>query len=359
MAQPWNIYAESLMYLGHGYALWNPDIAVSPRSPNGGRWDIDVGDVGWFHNGSFRPFLRTTATTVEDQPHALLPDEYEPFSPPARSIRRNPESIAHRTLFSRSIEDVDGGVSLKGLLTGAGIAPEDLTFKSTDNKAALGMLHSKAEETSVECRQEIIDYLRRNVDKWEKLANYSDPTKASFDLKLEDLTFVTGVTKAVCWTVAAFEGADDRPEKNTVSSGISDCTCAPDMKHGITELSANDMYYETGPRSPWYFDRTALHPGNRASSTAKADQCIFIHYYKMERRVPPSQPAHFAAGRGLHGLLHPSPHIGKVGPTSQDQLSNNLIQASEAEVKTRDPPVCVLGAPEWFILTSYDSSLTP
>ena len=74
MVAAWDIYAQQLMHLGHGHALWGPE-----PSPNLG--EVHIGDVGYLRDGCFN--LLFNAMLPADDPvnsKRGVPEDFEVFS---------------------------------------------------------------------------------------------------------------------------------------------------------------------------------------------------------------------------------------------------------------------------------------
>ena len=103
----WDIYATTLTPLGKGYPLWYPD-------PDRPEWEVEIGDVGYVREGSFKHLLRTRNTADEPQPHNQVPEGYDQFYNPNIVVTGPRESITQTILHSRSIKQVQvsGGASI-------------------------------------------------------------------------------------------------------------------------------------------------------------------------------------------------------------------------------------------------------
>ncbi|KAJ8494847.1 hypothetical protein ONZ51_g2077 [Trametes cubensis] len=378
----WDIYATTLTPLGKGYPLWYPD-------PDRPEWEVEIGDVGYVREGSFKHLLRTRNTADEPQPHNQVPESYKQFYNPNIVVTGPRESITQTILHSRSIKQVQvsGGASINTPMTVA-TQGANITFKCTDDKGALLLLSPHGEDTFIESRRHIVTHLRQNLQKWETLANET----LGLDLKTEDILFVCGVTKTSRWAVAAFQGSQ-RSAEGSISCDLSPLASA-NLTMSITNVTAPNCMYRSGPPQARrrsvsssqsapaeMFGSVAM--GSNASlasyATApdasggaqqmqttvpgfqlpsnlsapppgvvpdKADQCIFFHYYKMKRRWFPL-PGRIVAGAGPHEL-----------PSSEDDTDANpsvLVDDGDVQfeyddefeqmphyAKPFDPVTCVL-----------------
>ena len=94
---PYNIYAKQLLGMRQGYPLWHPEVE------RGQGLEIQVGDVGYLHEGTFIRFLN--ATLKADHPdHKMfgVPDGHQPFKV-NRFLQREQANVIESHLCSRSV----------------------------------------------------------------------------------------------------------------------------------------------------------------------------------------------------------------------------------------------------------------
>ncbi|KAI0673242.1 WD40-repeat-containing domain protein [Trametes maxima] len=336
--EAWDVYAQSLMHLGHGYPLWVPDCDTNSKGLG-----VEVGDVGWIRQGAFRHLLRCRATSEEQQPFNCLPDDYEAFNPPNVVIDSNQNKIVQRVLASKTVKVADVSAAVSVNVPTTPIAPgASIKFTCADTAGAVLLLYPRGEETFYESRRHIITYMRTNLDKWAELAN----GPLGMDLKKEDLRFVCGVTKTAQWAVAAFNGSQ-RDAEGSISCDLGPFVSV-DARFNISTVADSTTWYNAGPLNPRHHSLTrsgsAVSPTRPSSETTsiqsssggshsntstttlssgstiesssttvlnvlapdsgeirQADQCIFFHYYKMKSRFW-IFPAKIEAGAGPHQL---------------------------------------------------------
>ncbi|CDO76417.1 hypothetical protein BN946_scf184925.g4 [Trametes cinnabarina] len=329
----WDVYASSLTPLGKGYPLWVPD----PDTPE---WEVEVGDVGYLRDGSFKHLLRATNAEGQPQPHGMVPGDYVQFYHPNVVVTGPRESITQPVLHSRTIKklEVSGGASVN-VPTIPAAPGANIKFTCTEDKGALLLLSPKGEDTSIESRRHIVTHLRENVEKWERMAN----DVLGLDLKQDDIYFVCGVTKTSRWAVAAFHGS----QRNAQGSITCDLTAlaSANFSMSISNLDLPNCMYRAGPPKARSNSHSSSHSvpvplsdfmsSSMGSSTSlasyatapelsrpstsgyhfpstlavppsgvvadKADQCVFFHYYKMKKRYW-FLPTRIEAGAGPHQL---------------------------------------------------------
>ncbi len=133
------------------------------------------------------------------------------------------------------------------------------------------------------CRNLIARYMRTHFDSWLEFAN----SRFEIGLKDEELIFVCGTTKTSRWGVAAFHG-DYRSKDGSIAANIGSLASV-EFKIRVENAKFQSSYFRSGPPehptdtwSPMANSDTARHV---AQDREMLDQCIFMHYYKMKRRI--------------------------------------------------------------------------
>ncbi|KAI9058611.1 WD40 repeat-like protein [Trametes sanguinea] len=365
----WDVYASSLAPLGKGYPLWYPD-------PDYPEWEVEVGDVGYVREGSFKHLLRTTRAEDEPQPHNMIPEDYVQFYNRNVVITGPRESITQPVLHSRAIKklEVSGGASVT-VPTSVAAPGANIKFKCTEEKGALLLLSPKGEDTSIQSRRHVVNHVRENGEKWEQMAN----NILGLDLKQEDIYFVCGVTKTSRWAVAAFHGSQ-RNAEGSISCDLAALGSA-NFSMSISNLDLPNCMHRAGPpraRRNSHSSSRSVPLGVSASmgsttsiasfATAqelagpfmsnyqycptlavpasgdvpdKADQCIFFHYYKMKKRWIPLFPARIEAGAGYDQLPPGDDRMGGYPEVLADDGSVAHSEYEGIEMVPHDPkPYC-------------------
>lgn len=171
--------------------------------------------------------------------------------------------------------DVD--MSLFSALT-QGSGRVGFKFASTTDSGAFVMLEPPGKSCDIESKRHIVNHMRENFHHWLNFANGED--SYGLDLKEHDLIFVCGTTKTTRWAVAAFQGNTFRKKEGHVTGDFG-----PFATVGLSVNISNQIlptnHYRTGPRRV----TNALCNDGSAAAPAGPTQCLFIHYYKMRRRV--------------------------------------------------------------------------
>ncbi|KAI1785149.1 hypothetical protein LXA43DRAFT_900376 [Ganoderma leucocontextum] len=293
---PWNIYADELLHHGHGYPLWMPD-------PDPSVMEVEIGDVGWLHEGGFYQMFNSMKAEGEPQVRNAVPSGFEPFV--ALHARVGPrDKITQPFLCGRSIKqvDVDVEVATSAFAASAplgGSAGINFGFKSTSDRGAFLVLSPPAVSRQILSKTHIINYMRANFDHWFEFAN----TTIGLGLRDEEILFVSGTTKTNRWAVAAFRG-ESRKTEGSFTANLGSLGEAS-LSMSVSNETLPSRYYRAGPSR--HASGAMLLPsvqpdGSEASPSPsllpeQRDQCIFMNYYRMKRRFWKPLPMR-AAGAG-------------------------------------------------------------
>ena len=260
------------------------------------------------------------------------------------------------------------------------------SFECKADSGALLLLEPPGQETKINARGRIKNYMSKHFDSWVTLAN----ERLEFDLKPEDILFVSATIKTSRWVCAAFSGSN-RNKKGSLKCNLSNLAqasaslsidekplAAPFRNFGpllprqlrplalrptvtssdpstsvlITHSSPNtderaasgheSGTLQDGPRPSLEEPDARVRPlmdsdGRLAGSDSEIPEpavdapteCIFIHYFKMKRRL--FRGLQLYAGAGPHEL--PPDDSTPDG----DELAAKLVPG-EWEVETNPPP---------------------
>ena len=174
-------------------------------------------------------------------------------------------------------------------------------FECSTDAGAFLLLAPLAVSKEIQSKKHIADYMRRHFPQWSELAN----SRFGLGLKDEEIVYVSGTTKTTKWAVAAFHGEYRRKEGSITADFGS--LMGIDISVSISDEMLPSSYYRSGPaREPDLSVGARLVPnGNEPVVSVpqeRCDQCIFLHYYKMKRRLG-WKPTPIQAARGPHELL--------------------------------------------------------
>ncbi len=151
-----------------------------------------------------------------------------------------------------------------------------------DDAGAVLFLEPPAKKEFILSKRQIVAYMRQHFDSWMEHAN----VRGGYELKQEDVIFVSGTTKTTRWANAAFHGSY-RQKEGSISCGVNGVGKFS-MKLSIANRNLPNPLYNYGPSSldsdiDTIASTTASDPVEppRLATT----QCIFFHYYKMKKRI--------------------------------------------------------------------------
>lgn len=124
--------------------------------------------------------------------------------------------------------------------------------------------------------------MRDNFDRWLEFAN----NRYGLELKDQDLIFVCGTTKTSRWAVAAFQGPTYRKKEGHIHGDFGPLATAG-LSISISNQQLPAQHWAHGPTQTLTMSPPAIDA---------QDQCLFLHYYKMKRRLWWKEPIKAAAG---------------------------------------------------------------
>lgn len=196
-------------------------------------------------------------------------------------------NFQRRTEFHTVIRSSSAGAALTASVGGG----FKLTCKKTSG-ALLALAHDPL-ATYIESSARITSYMARHHESWLEMANSQSSSGLGLGLDLEDLYFVSGTMKVPQWFIGVF----DRGEESEIG-GHLECTVAD-----VFDLNAQVCDIRTVHRSPSFKKGPG---GVSAGAELPWNQCIFMRYYKMKRRLFRT-PKVIKAAAGPHELPESDP----------------------------------------------------
>ncbi|TFY65309.1 hypothetical protein EVJ58_g2038 [Rhodofomes roseus] len=248
--------------------------------------EVELGDVGYLDKGGFcRMFnaMREKDDPLNNKPDNV-PDDFEKFTIDMKPRRTN-TAIDAGPLLSRTVKRV--GAKTEAVVHGARAGFE---FECIDNQGACVVVGSSAARLEIHSARRMKGYMKKNIDSW---VHYATET-LGMEKKLDEILFVKGWVKTTHWAVAAFV---DRAKnaKVSVSGGIG---AMAEVGVGLlVESSSSSVDHHTGPGtrmvqvpqiSPKRNNKKSKNreqPEIVPKAELKANQCVFLHYFKMKRRL--------------------------------------------------------------------------
>lgn len=173
------------------------------------------------------------------------------------------------------------------------------SFKCSADSGAFLLFDPIAYSRDIESKRHVVNYIREHHAHWVDFVS-----KFGLDVREEDILFISGTTMTSKWAVAAFHG-QYRKKQGMIRADLSSYA-ALDLSVSISDESLPQGYHSSGPRRRGALNASAsTQPDQESLNVDEADQCIFLHYYKMKRRVWLYR--HMKAGAGPHELPSPGP----------------------------------------------------
>ncbi|KAH9950735.1 hypothetical protein B0H21DRAFT_685940 [Amylocystis lapponica] len=269
MTGPWEIYAEQLFQRGHGHPLWDPQ-----PTKHG---EVLIGDVGYMRNGRFyRLFNATRSAEDEINRRYGVPAGFKPLVFEDYLLDRREGAIQADPLCSMSVKSM--GVGAQAGIQGIG---GGLQFECSEQQGAVLVIKDAAVREELHPSDTITDYMLDHHHTWYAFAK----DRFGLALEKEDIIFVRGWAKTTEWAVAAF-----------IQAGHA----AQVTFNGQFGLGANASFFLSASRDvSMVWDHNSgpvraisgrsselLTSGTETGSDEPSvDQCIFLHYYKLKRRL--------------------------------------------------------------------------
>ncbi|KAI0638712.1 hypothetical protein C8Q77DRAFT_1077109 [Trametes polyzona] len=318
----YEIYAKQLFPRRHGYPLWHPE-------PDETYGEIQIGDVGRFRQGAFWGLFNACLPTDHEQPFGT-PDNYEPFVPGIAHTRVHKEVIK-TSLESKTVSSIDiGGGAQTSLETFGG----GLKFSCSSQQGAFVFVKPPADRKQLHpSKHSLANYIRTHFEEWYNFSTGSgDSGGLDLDISREDIIFISGTVKTEDWGLGAF--VDSSAGGEVSFQGSAGPFAQGSFNCSYTKKSQGNTEYRTKPMSD---SLSITHPSLAAESaslishsptsstlsgvscTAKKDQCLFVHYYKMKKRLWLSRFMQAAADDNQSDARGPGSHDpGGTAPTASD-----------------------------------------
>jgi hypothetical protein len=162
-------------------------------------------------------------------------------------------------------------------------------FQCESSQGAFLMLWDGATKSIVEQQSlQFESYMRDNHDGWAEFVT----KRLGIKCRPEDIVLVRGTIKTSCWTVGAFLGCKTRNHGVTLDGKLGPLVDVGFTYHGSQSSTTAPVTLRSGPKSRIVSSRTT--PIRLLGSTLDAfddhrspvkDQCIFVNYYKMKKRL--------------------------------------------------------------------------
>ncbi|KAH9919591.1 uncharacterized protein B0H18DRAFT_1027020 [Fomitopsis serialis] len=254
-----DVYAKQLLKLALGYPMWDPE-------PKHGQGDILIGDVGYIVQGGFYRLFNATRE-AEDSIQIAVPPNFKKLLLGPVPIASSNNVIDRGPLFSPTVRRIE---------VGGGAGSGALRCECTDKHGALRQL--------VQQNRLVARYMKENIDAWH---DWATSDEVDLPIAIEDILLVRGWVKTSRWAVVAFLD-DSRHTKLTFSGDLG----VPVSNAFRIETQRETTTATCLPRiGPERFPRTnttePLGPYQlpHVQEQYPSDQCVFLHYFKMAKRL--------------------------------------------------------------------------
>jgi len=273
------VYAEQLFRRGKGYPLWEPE----PRDSG----EVTIGDVGYIHRGAFYRMFNASRDPQDELNQTLgVPDEFEKFAIGTLVPQRSAGAIGAGPLASKTLKRIE--LKADASVHGIGASCE---FECTDDQAAILVLKAPADREELHQTRRMKNYMFKHIQNWHTFAT----DQLGLELEQDEILFVRGWVKTASWEVTAFthQGRSGKVHFNGnlgsavpasasfslkvihQNSAAYEHRAGPDHRH-----SAHVEQTSTGKRRGR--NRNEQHP---APLESPLNQCVFLHYFKLRRRL--------------------------------------------------------------------------
>ncbi|KAH9934535.1 WD40 repeat-like protein [Epithele typhae] len=299
----WHIYGKEMMKLGLGVPLWDPE-------PDKGK-PITYGSVLWEGEATMGRYMQLFNAALDDEDGNDVPTDHEKLD--VSMIFGPRPTIHNHLLYSKSIHDQEHK-AVVGAGSGAVFPAEagaGYKFVCKSDTGAVLLLQPPAITTHVQSKRRMVTYMRKHFDRWLELAN----AKHDMDLKETDLFFVSGTTATTKWAVAAFQNSSYREKEGHVFCNI-DAFVRSEIAIRFIDESLRNPDFNFGPQNSDSSGMTVLRPGG----DPVPDQVVFMHYYKMRRRL--FWMRRIEAAAGFHEIVEGEDDDDEMRPSSPRQSIN-------------------------------------
>ncbi|KAF8493446.1 hypothetical protein F5888DRAFT_1724104 [Russula emetica] len=186
----YDTYREQLAGLYHGYALWQP-------APGGLYDQVRVGDVGFILHGHFTRFFNALLPANHPAQGYDLPHDFEPLNMGHFGNIRT-LNLPHGDYCSPTVTQTRDTIGEQIQAATPDEVP-NASFRCRRGKGAFLSIPFNAHREDAIRTKVFETYIRTHCDSWLELA-----ILGGFDVKLEDIIFVTGCDLTSSWAMATF-----------------------------------------------------------------------------------------------------------------------------------------------------------
>lgn len=180
--------------------------------------------------------------------------------------------------------------------------------------------------------------MKRNHAHWLELAN-GEGRGWEAGLKEEELMFISGVVTTTAWAVIALQGQSEESKEISIQGDIG-MLADGSLRVHISDSALPATHHRFGPAKTSSNDEGII-TYHRQPST-EANQCLFVHFYKMKRRAFLFREV-IQAAAGPH-QLPPRENDSGAGASSMASLGSGDVEGGDCGGKG-DDEVCIASWP--------------
>ncbi|CAL1716217.1 unnamed protein product [Somion occarium] len=255
----WKVYARQMLALNYGLALWQP-------SPSSRHKQVQIGDVGYIRDGSFRLLFNAA------KPTGAVPEGFVPLQ--IGTIHHN-QPRSRGLLWTKSIKllGTGGGWDFSQAPIPANAAVF-YSFQTTTTEGAALLTRHKTHRSDAEQLGRFQKYIRKHYKSWLRFAN----SQLEYAITVDDLLLVTGCDMTKDYSMLAFT------ENQQLIGFDFRLRAGSAMSVGASTWASWECQFPT-------FQNWGPQPMNNLDKaiswldTPKRTQCVFVRGYRIRERA--------------------------------------------------------------------------
>ncbi|KAI0642071.1 hypothetical protein C8Q79DRAFT_918179 [Trametes meyenii] len=256
-----DVYTRLLCERGYGHPLWFPEPSQAG--------EVMLGDVGYIDDGGFSRIFNATLPPEDPANHLGVPEGYTPLEYPAYVVKDRPNALSPGPLCSKSVSvtEIGGYVSTSTNAIGG-----KFRFKCTAEQGAFLVLRRGGHRRQLSRYADISTYILKNHASWCTFARDT----LRLDVKDEDVIFVNGWVKTAEWALAA--ATHNARHSEIEFSGDFGTLARAAFAFNMSRERSMSIEHRSGP-----LREDGVQMVDEQSPCF--DQCVFLRYYKLKRRL--------------------------------------------------------------------------
>ena len=142
-----------------------------------------------------------------------------------------------------------------------------------DEQGAVLVIQNRADLEAIHPSRRMVNYMSQNFSSWHEFIT----DRLDVDISRDDIRFISGVYKTAEWAVASYTEAG-RSAQFRFNANLSVGSMA--FSASSSALLQSPPLQNWGPRND-----ACASPASSTTNLRNNDQSVFIHYYKLKRRL--------------------------------------------------------------------------